>query len=94
MAAVMDDDEVMGRQRGQTEDECNNQIVLDCVRGEWAMNNNEWGQWGGGQHDKRGRWMTQDKQVPDNVEQSGGKQCKVIQWWMTRQEEGGGGRCG
>jgi hypothetical protein len=39
MAAVMDDDEVAGRQQGQKEDECNNQIVVNCVMGERALNN-------------------------------------------------------
>ncbi len=39
MAAVMDDDEMAKRQVGQREDECNNQIVVDCVRGERALNN-------------------------------------------------------
>ncbi len=39
MAAVMDDDEVVGRQLGQREDKCNSQIVVDCVRGKWALNN-------------------------------------------------------
>jgi hypothetical protein len=33
MAGVMDDNEVAGRQWGQREDECNNQIMVDCVRG-------------------------------------------------------------
>jgi hypothetical protein len=44
MAAVMDDDEVAGRQRGQREDECNNQIIVDCVWGKQGLNN------------MRGRW--------------------------------------
>jgi hypothetical protein len=39
MAAVMDGNEVAGRQWGQIEDECNNQIVVNCVRGKRAMNN-------------------------------------------------------
>ncbi len=39
MTTVMDDDEVVGRQRGQREDDCNNRIVVDCVRGERALNN-------------------------------------------------------
>ncbi len=40
MAAVMDDDKVAGKQRGKREDECNNQIVVDCVRvGKRALNN-------------------------------------------------------
>ncbi len=44
MVAVMDDDEIAGRQGGQREDECNNQIVVDCVRGKWALNNTmSWG---------------------------------------------------
>ncbi len=47
---------------------------------------------GGGQHDKRGRWMMQDKWVADNVGQSGWEQCRAIWRWTTRQEEGGGGR--
>jgi hypothetical protein len=47
---------------------------------------------GGGQYDKRGRSMTQDEQVANNVRQSGGKQHKAIWQWMTRQEERGGGQ--
>jgi hypothetical protein len=39
MAAVMDNDEVAGRQLGQREDECNNRIMVDCVRGERVFNN-------------------------------------------------------
>jgi hypothetical protein len=39
MAAVMDDDEVAGRQGGQRYNECNNQIMVDCVRGKHALNN-------------------------------------------------------
>jgi hypothetical protein len=39
MAAVMNDDEVAGRHQGQREDECNNQIMVDCVRGKQALNN-------------------------------------------------------
>jgi hypothetical protein len=46
---------------------------------------------GSGQHDKRGRWMTRDKRVADNVGQSSGEQCETIWRWMTRQEEGGEG---
>ncbi len=43
---------------------------------------------GGGQYDRRGRWMTQDEQVVDNMGRSGGKQRKAIWRWMSRQEEG------
>jgi hypothetical protein len=39
MAAVIDDNEVAEKWRGQREDECNNQIMIDCVRGKWALNN-------------------------------------------------------
>ncbi len=39
MATVVDDEEVVGRQRGQREDECNNQIVVDSVRGKLVLNN-------------------------------------------------------
>ncbi len=56
MAAVMDDDEVAGRQQGQREDECNNQILVDCVRGERALNNMTSG--GDGQCKTSGRWTT------------------------------------
>jgi hypothetical protein len=38
-----------------------------------------------------GRQQGQDKQVANNMRQSGGKQRKSIWRWMTRQEEGGGG---
>ncbi len=46
---------------------------------------------GGGQHDKRGRWMMQDERVASNVGQSGGKQREAIWRRTMRQEEGGGG---
>ncbi len=39
MTAVMDDDEVAGRQRGQREYEYNNLIVVDFVREKRALNN-------------------------------------------------------
>ncbi len=54
MTAVMDDNKVAGRQRGQIEDECNNQIVVDCVWGKQALNNTMSG--GNGQHEASGWW--------------------------------------
>jgi hypothetical protein len=43
------------------------------------------------QHNKREWWTMQDERLADNVGQSGGKQCKAVWHWTTRQEEGGGG---
>ena len=37
--AALDNNEVAVRQRGQREDECNNQIVLDYLGGKRALDN-------------------------------------------------------
>jgi hypothetical protein len=56
MAAVMDDDEVVGRQQGQREDEYSNQMVVDCMRDKGALNDTLSG--GDGQRGASGRWTT------------------------------------
>jgi hypothetical protein len=81
MAALMDDDEVAGRQRGQIEDECNNQIVVDCVRGKRALNNTMSG--GDGQRKASGRWTTQEGAV-DDARQVGRGQHGGSRWQATQ----------
>jgi hypothetical protein len=65
MAAVMDDNEVAGRWRGQIEDECNNQIVVDCVWGQQALNNTMSG--GDGQREASRGQTTQQEVAVDEV---------------------------
>jgi hypothetical protein len=70
MATVVDEDEVVGRQRGQREDECNNQVMVDCVRGKRALNNTMSG--GNGWREASGRRTTQQMGVVDDPRQVGG----------------------
>jgi hypothetical protein len=44
MAAALDNNEVAARRRGQRADECNNQIVVDYVGGERALDNHAAGE--------------------------------------------------
>ena len=55
MAAVLENNEVVARQWGQREDECNNQIVVGYVGGKRALDNMTRG--GGGQN-KTSEWGT------------------------------------
>jgi hypothetical protein len=78
MAAVMDEDKMAGRQRGQREDECNNQIVVDCVRGERALNNT---MHGGDERPKvSGRRTTPQEGAVNDARQAGGGQRAAIRW--------------
>ncbi len=52
---ALDNNEVAARQRGQREDECNNQIVLDHLGGKRALDNTTRG--GGGRRKTSG-WRT------------------------------------
>jgi hypothetical protein len=82
MAAVMDDDEVAGRQRGQREDECNNRIVVDCVWGKWALNNTMSG--GDGRCKACRQQTTQQVGTVDEARQAGGGQRGAIRWRAIR----------
>ena len=53
--AALDNNEVAVRRRGQREDECNNQIVLDYLGGKRALDNTTRG--GGGRRETS-RWRT------------------------------------
>ncbi len=54
--ATLDNNEVAVRQRGQREDECNNQTVLDYLGGKRALDNTRRG--GGGRRKTSGWRMT------------------------------------
>ncbi len=82
MATVMDDDEVAGRQQGQSKDECNNQIVVDCVKGKQALNNMMSG--GNGQCKACRWWTTRQEGAVDDARQVGGGHCGAIRWRATQ----------